>query len=142
MLTDGKSLSGGGNTEVADTINLIDQVMKRPLDPVTGTMRVQSMIPGTEGYGTQRLIQQVKDKLALAARGQLKGQGQISNFEADMLRNAVTALDSGMSKADFMAEMSKVRGLLEQKQGGAQPAMSGGSNVVTAPDGQQIMIID
>ncbi len=135
MLTDSKTLTNSGGTEVADTINLIDQVMDRPLDSVTGAMRIESNIPGTEGYGTQRLIQQIKDKLALAARGQLKGQGQISNFEAEMLRNAVTALDSKMSKEDFIDEMKKIKRLLEQKNGGQ--AQNTGGEVIVGPDGNQ-----
>ncbi len=118
MLTAGQTLAGGAGTEVDETIDLIDQVSARPLGPVTGAMQLESMVQGTQAFGTKRLIQQIKDKLALAARGQLKGQGQISNFEADMLRNAVTALDSGMGEEDFKAEMAKVRGILDKKRGG------------------------
>jgi|GEM_PF-7088676 len=136
------NVNNSQQSAVKDTINLIDQVSTRDLTYNLGIAGALPKIPGTNAYGTSRLIQQIKDQLTLASRGQLKGQGQITEGEQKMLASAVTALDSGMSPADFKAEMNKVRGILERNGGVSIPQPGQQGSIITAPDGQQIIIVD
>ncbi len=101
--------------EVSEAVNLVDTILARPLDPVTGTLRVESGIEGTQAYDTRKMVEQLKNKLSLTERQKLKGQGQISNYEAQMLANSVTALDPGMSKEGFIAELQKIKDILSHK---------------------------
>jgi hypothetical protein len=116
--------STSGSNEAKDTVNLIDEVLgSGNLKGVTG-ISIANKIPGTASYDLQRKIDQIKDKLALAARGQLKGQGQVSDMETRMLQNAVTALDSGMSEQAFIAELNKVKSILQRDNNIADDSLS------------------
>jgi len=103
-----------GSNEAQDTVNLIDEVLgAENLAGVTG-ISIANKIPGTTSYTLQQKINQIKDKLALAARGQLKGQGAVSDYESKMLQNAATALNTGMNEADFKTELNKIKGILQR----------------------------
>lgn len=110
--------------EARDTISLIDEVLGSDnLKGVTG-ISIANRIPGTASFTLQQKINQIKDKLALAARGQLKGQGQISDMETRMLQNAVSALNSGMNEADFRAELNKIKSILGRDNNIADDSLS------------------
>jgi len=100
--------------EARDVIDNIDTVLSRNLTWMTGLASPLGRIPGTSGYDTQRMVQQIKDQLSLASVGKLKGQGQVSDAERRMLANAVTALDVNMSQEAFRNELNKVRNILER----------------------------
>lgn len=104
--------------EVSQTVNLIDEIYGRDLAPATGTLRIRGGIPGTDAYTTKIKLDQLVDKLALAARGQLKGQGQISDKETQMLKDAVAALNLKQSESNIRAELQKIRGILTGNAGG------------------------
>jgi hypothetical protein len=83
--------------------------------------RISQMIPGTKGKEFAKKVDNLKSRLTLEERGKLKGQGQISDKESQMLENAVTMLDMNLGKDDFIKELQRIRTALV---GGAsaQPA--------------------
>ena len=74
-------------------------------------------IPGSSEYNLKALVSNLTDKLALAARGQLKGQGTVSDFEGKMLKNAQTALKFNMDPAQAMQQLLNVRGAIATSSG-------------------------
>lgn len=82
--------------EVMDTSNLIDRVLGSNTDNLTGVLRAQggwNPWANLDAKGTSSLINQVSNQLQLAAAGKLKGQGQITENERAILRDAVLALN-------------------------------------------------
>jgi hypothetical protein len=74
-------------------------------------------VPGSAEYNLKQLTSNLTDKLALAARGQLKGQGTVSDFEGKMLKNAQTALKFNMDPAQAMQQLLNVRGAIATSSG-------------------------
>ena len=74
-------------------------------------------IPGNAAYALKANVDNLISNLALAARGQLKGQGAVSDFEGRMLRNAQTALKLNMNPAQARKELVKVRGAILTSSG-------------------------
>ena len=107
-------------SDARDTIFLIDEILSRDLDPVTGLLRIRGSIRGTEAFDTKAKLEQLRNKLALAARGQLKGQGTVSDFEAEMLMNAVAQLDRGQSPEAITTELKRIRANASSLTGGGQ----------------------
>lgn len=107
-------------SEALGIVNSIKNILDNPnFDTAFGaTGIIKTQIPGTAEYTLSAQIQQIKDKLSLAARGQLKGQGQISNFEGLMLQNAQTALRTGMKPADARQEFINIAGAINTSTGG------------------------
>lgn len=64
------------------------------LDGITGSFegRRDTFFEG-HAVDAKRRLDQLVGNLSLQARGQMKGQGQISDFEGRLLSNAVTAID-------------------------------------------------
>lgn len=107
-------------TESLSTINDINNILSsNAIDQTFGiTSIVSRNVPGTESYGLSKQVNNLINKLALAARGQLKGQGAVSDFEGRMLKEAQTALTLNMSPEQARAELAKVRGALATSSGG------------------------
>lgn len=89
--------------------NVIDEISNDPylrtgLDP----RRMLAMVPGTNEYTSTERINYLKNNLAVLARGKLKGQGQVSDFEGKMLRDATTMLSTNLKKSDFDREMKRL----------------------------------
>lgn len=82
---------------------------------------VKRNIPSTAQYTLASKVQNIIDQLALAARGQLKGQGAVSDFEGKMLRSAQTALKMNMNSEDAKKELIKIRGAITTSSGGLTP---------------------
>lgn len=78
---------------------------------------IRRNIPGTDAYALNSQINNVLNQLALAARGQLKGQGAVSDFEGKMLRDAQTALKLNLSPDQARKELAKVRGAITTSSG-------------------------
>jgi len=76
--------------------DLAGEILNRDTKPVTGLLKVRSNIPGTEAIYTKRLTKQLRDKLSVDARSAMTGSGAISDFEAQMLADSVTALDTNL----------------------------------------------
>lgn len=107
--------------EAADAVRTIDEILQGNLAPITGDLRLGG-IPGfgrAEAQTTKAKIENIKNNLSLAAAGKLKGSGQISDAEREMLARAATALDYGMTEEAFRRELNRLRGIFAKMAGAA-----------------------
>lgn len=114
--------------EVGDSLALIDQIRNDPaLASSVGPLEGRGggyATAGPEGYTrVKALHDNLVNKLQLAQAGKLKGQGQISNMEREMLKNAATALDRTLGDSDYLKELGKVEAQFKRMQtsGAAAP---------------------
>lgn len=142
MLTDSKTLSGsqsGGNKNKA--LTMVNNILSKDTKNITGALKtgnipVLNTITGS--VGSQTDYDGLKSLLALAERGQLKGSGTVSDFEAKMLEKAAMAgLNQDLPDNEFRRRLEILK--QDLMSGGAE---STGGQVITAPDGQQIIITD
>ena len=91
---------------------------------ITGAIqgRFKGLIGGESG-ALKAQFDQLVDKLALAARGQIKGQGAVSDYEANMLKSAQTSLQRTSDDASVKKELRKVKGILGLQGGQTIPAI-------------------
>jgi hypothetical protein len=75
-------------------------------------------IPGTPQFNLKKQVEKIKGQLALAARGEMKGQGAVSDFEGRLLSDAQTTLDLNLSPADARQEFINIRGAITTSSGG------------------------
>lgn len=103
--------------ELTSIIGLIDEITASPyLGQVTGAINpLTYWTPGTNEQYVKAQIKQLKSFLALENRQKLKGQGTISDREFKVLTDAATALDSGLSDADAVTEIGKLRTGLQDR---------------------------
>jgi len=120
--------------ESSSALGLAEEILGRDTKPITGVMRIRGNIPGTDAIYTKRLVKQLRDKLSVDARSKMKGSGAISDFEAQMLADSVTALESGLKDEDFRAELEKIRGVFAKKSGITSPQDAITGNQYTSPD--------
>lgn len=73
---------------------------------------------------------QVKSKLELTAAALLKGQGQVSNFERDILQKASSNLNRGLADDEFRQRLVQLKGVFQNTSG--LPAMV----KISFPDGR------
>jgi hypothetical protein len=121
------TLKGTGGTSVATTaeqaqlgtINDINNIIDNPA--FISTFGVANTIkrnwPGSPEFTLKSNITNLIDTLAVAARGQLRGQGSVSDFEGKMLKNAQTALKFNMKPEDALQELVNVRGAIATSSG-------------------------
>lgn len=142
MLTDSKTLASSqssGNKNKA--LTMVNNILSKDTKNITGALKtgnipVLNTITGS--VGSQTDYDGLKSLLALAERGQLKGSGTVSDFEAKMLEKAAMAgLNQDLPDDEFRRRLEILK----------QDLMSGGAEsmvgqVITAPDGQQIIIVD
>lgn len=117
-------------TSVAlESVNQINNVLdNKDFDSAFGAQGIiNRLIPGSPAKTIVALTTQILDKAAVAARGQLKGQGQVSNFEVQMLKNAQSSL------SDYSIAPSAARQALIDMQGAIQTS-TGGTAKVTLLD--------
>lgn len=76
--------------------------------------RAGQIVPGTKGYDWVKKVDNLKAKLALNERQKLKGQGQISDKESEMLNNAVSMLNTNLSKEAFNQELNRLKNVIKQ----------------------------
>ncbi len=104
--------------EVLDTSNLIQRVLGSSTDSLTGIMRNQGGLnpwANLDARSTSSLINQVSNQLQLAAAGKLKGQGQITENERAILRDAVLALNPD-EKGGYALSDDELRRRLKEAQ--------------------------
>jgi hypothetical protein len=104
--------------EVLDTSQLIDRVLGSNTDSLTGVLRAQggwNPWAKLDATATSSLINQVSNQLQLAAAGKLKGQGQITENERAILRDATLALAPD-GKGGFAITDTELRNRLRQAQ--------------------------
>ena len=101
-------ITKGIDQEALDVLDLIADIKNDNLKPVTGTLRIRSGIKGTKAFDTKQKITRLRDSLALKARAAIKGTGTISDIEQEMLKNAQTLLQPGLSEKEFRAELDRL----------------------------------
>lgn len=105
-----------------------------------GKYNPMNQIPGSKAQQTYNDWKNLQAMLSLESRQQLKGSGAISDFEAKVLERAANlGLDTNLSEEQFRSRLGV---LMNEINGGQlQPAPQGAGNIITAPDGQQVMIV-
>lgn len=104
--------------DVIDTSNLIDTVLASDTNPLTGVMRFQggwNPDAKLKAQETSSLVNQVSNQLQLAAAGKIKGQGQITENERAILRDAVLALNAD-GKGGYALSDDELRRRLKEAQ--------------------------
>lgn len=123
--------TGTTTTEQIGVLNDISNVLADPaFDQTFGvTNIVNRNNPGSPAYGVRTTMDQVINQLSLAARGQLKGQGQVSNYEGELLRKAQSAFTYYLSPEQARKELKQVAGAIRTSSGLTATVK------ITAPDG-------
>ena len=116
------SEDGGMPKEKKQLVTDIDEVLSRDLGAATG---IPNLFKISENITTKAKVDQIKAKLSLEQRQLLKGSGQISDKEQQMLADSVAALNYKMSNKDFRAEIEKIRGILTGEYGGENAEVGG-----------------
>lgn len=111
-------LSAPGQIANADTaLDLINQIKTSPeLDWATGTAAGlgANAIPGTGRYGFQNLVEQAKSGAFLTAIQEMKGLGALSNAEGQAATQAITRINTGLSKQDFLKALEDYQRIVER----------------------------
>jgi polyhydroxyalkanoate synthesis regulator phasin len=135
--------SNQSNSNQNKALTMVNNILSGDTKGITGAFRtgqipVISNLAGTVGQQTD--YDGLKSLLALAERGQLKGSGTVSDFEAKMLEKAAMAgLNQNLPDDEFRRRLQ----ILQQDlMSGGATANNMSSNIITAPDGQQVMIVD
>lgn len=120
-----KGIESGGVSQDKDltVINDISNILAdQSFDSTFGLKNVATRnLPFTQSYTTAANVNNLINKLALAARGQLKGQGTVSDFEGQMLKEAQTALKLNMQPEAARKELVKVKGAIMTSMGLSAP---------------------
>lgn len=121
--------------EANDALDLIDQIGSDPalstaVGPVDAYIGKARDLSGVNRF--EALHNQLVGKLQLAIAGKLRGQGQISDKERAMLKQAATALNRNLSEEDYKIQLEKIRGQFQRllPGGGAVPAAPAGAGPV------------
>lgn len=115
-----------------EIIDTIDKLLTADTKPMTGTLQIGALIPGTKTQNTVNEYNKLKAKLSLDNVKALKGQGAISNGERDLLANASTSIGRNLSDTDFKAQLQSLKdGLLGETHGGVPTQVR-----LKSPDGQ------
>lgn len=103
------------------SINLVDELLNKDLGAVSGLYGRSGL--GTlsgPGADTKAAINQLIGRLTVDERGKLKGQGQISDRETQMLQDSVTRLTTpGLSQDAIKQELMRIKSVLSGEA--AQP---------------------
>lgn len=118
-------------TKELGVINDIDNILADPaFDKTFGITNIlRRNNPTSPSFTLKNQVDTLLNKLALAARGELKGQGQISDFEGKMLRNAQTALKLNMTVESARYQLKQASGAIRTSSGLVAPVK------ITSPDG-------
>ena len=126
ILPSTQNLDTKETAEALMSVNQISNVLdNKDFDSAFGAQGILNRaIPGHPAKDLVASITQILDKAAVAARGQLKGQGQVSNFEVQMLKNAQSALSS------YQISPQAARQALIDMQGAIQTSTGGTAKVI------------
>lgn len=101
-----------------DTINTIGKLLANPkLKNISGVL--DQFVGGIFGEAAtaKNEYNQLRGALELGASGKLKGQGQISNYERDILKNAASALGRNLNDEEFRKQLIKFQGATKTASG-------------------------
>ncbi|MBI5732634.1 hypothetical protein HY967_01600 [Candidatus Jorgensenbacteria bacterium] len=105
----------GVTPEAGSALQLISEILPNA-KAVSGAFQT-GMIPFTAGKVTKNKLNQLNAILAIGARKLIKGQGQVSDYEAKILQQSTNALSSGLSESAFAEELKRMRGILNANAG-------------------------
>ncbi len=117
---------GGQSPVTKNAVNAIDQLLSMDTNPITGALRLGGTTVGSltgSGQEQQGLYDQIRSLLTLDNISMLKGTGQISDKEQEILQNAATRIRPGMGDAEFRNALTELKNNLAGVSGA-----SGGSN--------------
>lgn len=139
MLTDSKAMSGNSG-EKEKLISLVNDISNSGgLGRITGIQGMIPLIPGGKEQLVKGQIDQLKALLSLENRQKLKGSGAISDREMGILERASSLLNQNLNEQQFKQVLSQLKTELST---GSPSSINQGGQVITAPDGQQIIIVD
>ena len=139
MLTDSKAMSGNSG-EKEKLISLVNDISNTGgLGRITGIQGMIPLIPGCKEQLVKGQIDQLKALLSLENRQKLKGSGAISDREMGILERASSLLNQNLNEQQFKQVLSQLKTELST---GSPSSINQGGQVITAPDGQQIIIVD
>ncbi len=126
-----RNATSSGNLAIVNSIN---NLLENPkLDNISGFIGQTGI---TSLFGKAKTAktdyENVISNLQLTAAKLLQGQGQVSNFERDILANAAAAINRGQEDKDFQNSLVKLRGVLTTSSGLEAPVR------VTNPNGEVI----
>lgn len=98
---------------------LIDSLLTRNTDAITGVPDPRSFLPGSDGQLTRNMYNQLKGLMSLDKRTLLKGSGAISDYEFKVLEQAASSLGKNLSNEDFRFVLADIKNKLNA---GAAPA--------------------
>lgn len=96
-------------------------------------------ISGTQAAGFLKQLDTLKANIKLVNIKYLKGTGALSDAEGKTLEDAGTSLDPSLPEADFKRELARVKAVLLKAN---NIATGGAPNIIVAPDGLEVEIID
>lgn len=126
-------------------LTMVNNILGGDYQSITGTFQVPRFMDRVHGGSAQVRADMdgLKSLLSLAKRGELKGSGQVSDFETKMLEKAALAgLDTNLPEDEFYRRLQQLQADLMQGGATSSNTNSSMSNVVIAPDGEQVMIVD
>lgn len=114
------NLTGGGQSSAAQqAFSLADELLRMDTNKISGFgNKLATLIPGTSSQLTKNKYDQLKALLSLDNIQMLKGTGQISDKEQEILENASTSLGRNLSDVAFKKVLTDLRNEL----GGLQTA--------------------
>lgn len=105
-----------------------------------GKFNPLNQIPGSNAQQTYNDWKNLQAMLSLESREKLKGSGAISDFESKVLERAANlGLDTNLSEEQFRQRLGV---LMNEINGGQIRPSTYSGNIIIAPDGQQVMIVD
>lgn len=103
-------------------INNINTLLSNPeLSSIVGPIDQYTGGIWGEAKTARVMFDQLSGALQLAKAGSIKGQGQISDYERTVLKQAAIALERGQSEEEFRKSMIKIRGVMMTASGLAAP---------------------
>ncbi len=106
------SFSGGGSqsSPAQQAFLIADELLGMDTNKISGFgNKINTLIPGRPSQLTKNKYDQLKALLSLDNIQLLKGTGQISDKEQEILSNAATSLGRNLSDVDFRKVLTKLR---------------------------------
>ncbi|WP_373031672.1 hypothetical protein [Sulfurovum sp.] len=103
--------------EGENTIKLVDELLTHPgFKQAVGKSRLMGMqkVPGTEAYGFQTRLDQIKGKQFLQAFQSLKGGGQITEAEGNKATQAVARMDASQNEKEFIKAANEFKSVIKK----------------------------
>lgn len=137
----GAMLGTGASTQKSkkadEIVASIDQILLDPsLGQVTGAKNISTLFPGTPAQTTKNRVNQLLGQLQLSNIDQLKGQGQITEGERAILRDAVTYLGTNQGDQDFVNTLTQLRDNLKKGTPTNSSTTNQGGVRMQSPTGQ------